>query len=85
MKFNLKHLFDKLCEWTVYLGAACVFGYILWVMLVALANTACNGCVVSWYRAKVEAERKANYIPPPIEEEVDAWEDDEDWEDSSFD
>ena len=68
----------------MYVGAACVGGYILYVMAVATINTACNGCVVSWYRAKVESERKANYIPPQIEEEVDAWEDDEDWEDSSF-
>ena len=80
----MKQLFDKLCDLTVYLGAACVGGYIVWVTLVALANTACNGCVVTWYRNAKEAEWKANYIPPPIEEEVDAWENDEEWEDSSF-
>lgn len=54
----------------------------MYVLGVATINTVCNGCVVTWYRAKVEAEVKANYIPPPIEEEIDDWEDDED---SSFD
>jgi len=73
---------DRLCTLLVYLGALCAGGYIVYVLAVATINTACNGCVVTWYRAKVEAEVKANYIPPPIEEEIDAWEDDED---SSFD
>ena len=75
---------DRILALIVYVGAACVGGYILYVMGAAIVNTACNGCVVTWYRAKVEAERKANYVPPHIEEEFDAWEDDEDWEDSSF-
>ena len=77
-------IIDRILALIVYVGASCVGGYILYVMGAAIVNTACNGCVVTWYRAKVEAEFKANYIPPQIEEEVDAWEDDEDWEDSSF-
>ena len=73
---------DRLCTLVVYCGAFAVGGYIVYVLGVATINTVCNGCVVSWYRAKIEAERKANYIPPQIEEETDDWEDDED---SSFD
>ena len=73
---------DRLCTLVVYCGAFAVGGYIVYVLGVATINTACNGCVVTWYRSKVEAERKANYIPPQIEEEIDDWEDDED---SSFD
>ncbi|ASE99793.1 hypothetical protein [uncultured virus] len=73
---------DRLCTLVVYCGALCAGGYIVYVLGVAIINTACNGCVVTWYRAKVEAEFKANYIPPQIEEETDDWEDDED---SSFD
>ena len=73
---------DRLCTLVVYCGAFAVGGYIVYVLGVATINTVCNGCVVSWYRAKIEAERKANYVPPAIEEEIDDWEDDED---SSFD
>ena len=73
---------DRLCTLVVYCGAFAVGGYIVYVLGVATINTACNGCVVTWYRAKIEAERKANYVPPAIEEEIDDWEDDED---SSFD
>ena len=73
-------IIDRLCTLLVYLGALCAGGYIVYVLAVATINTVCNGCVVTWYRAKVEAEVKANYVPPPVEEE-----DNEDWEDSSFD
>jgi hypothetical protein len=53
-------------------------------MILSVANTICDGCVVTRYNKYIDDKIKRNYVPPPIqEEEEDDWDEDDD-EDSSF-
>jgi len=74
---------DKM-HWSTKLCAFLCFGYLTYIMILAIVNTICSGCVVTRYNKYIDDKIKREYVPPPIqEEEEDDWDEDDD-EDSSF-
>ena len=75
---------EDIFSWPVKICAFIVFGYLFYIIVVAVVNTVCDGCVVRYYAKYIYEKNKREYVPPPIqEEEEDDWDEDDD-EDSSF-
>jgi hypothetical protein len=74
---------EKIFSWPVKICTFIMFGYLGYIMVVALVNTVCDGCVVRYYAKYIHEKNKREYVPPPIQEEEDDWDEDDD-EDSSF-